>query len=181
MDNCLCPSCGTSLVDNNNIVVTKKSEIFKGNNEYVMCKGCGLVMIHNKDRDLFFNLDRYQHDDEVIKEVYNLLKEVDPRLTVAGAEIEKLNEPVEEKEAEPIEEDEPMCTGDCSSCGGCCGGHKFEMPEDAILLMDKRNPQHILIVSEGELNEVDDLESYTPYALSPVKIEAVVTYRIQRP
>ena len=179
MENCVCPSCGASLVDNNNIIVTRESEIFKGNNEYIMCKGCGLVMIHNKDRDLFFNLDRYQHDEEVIKEVYNLLNEVDPRLTVAGANIEELNEPVEEEVKE--ESEEPACTGDCSRCSGCCGEQKqFEMPENALLLMDKRNPQHILIVAEDELDQVKDLDLYMPYALSPVIIETVVSYRIHR-
>ena len=174
----ICPTCNAELNKPENVIVTRESSVFKGHNVYVMCKHCGLVMVYNTTRELLYNLDKYQHDEEVLLEVHALLQEVDPNLTVLGEE-----------------EPEFECTHDCSTCSGCCGCSQEEteeveeekpveqnitIDEDSLLLIDKTNPKHIIIVSIDELSKVNNLENYESYALSPVIIKPVTTYEIER-
>ena len=101
-----CPNCNTELTENN-VVSTKESAIFKGHNVYCMCKHCGYVMIYNKDRDLIFCLDKFKDDEDIIKEIYDLLNEA------TDNSIESVSK------TEEIEEVEHSCEGNCSSCSGC--------------------------------------------------------------
>jgi predicted nucleic-acid-binding Zn-ribbon protein len=57
-----CPNCNIEL---DNALVTKESNIFKGNNRYVMCKNCGYIMAHNTRTNNIFGLERFQDDEEV--------------------------------------------------------------------------------------------------------------------
>jgi predicted nucleic-acid-binding Zn-ribbon protein len=102
-----CPNCNTGLTENN-IVSTKESAIFKGHNVYCMCKHCGYVMIYNKERDLIFSLDRFKDDEDIIKEIYDLLNEA----TDNG--IESVSKA--ETEEEIKEEVHHSCEGNCASC-----------------------------------------------------------------
>ena len=171
-----CPSCGAALEDNN-VLITDESKIFKGHNKYAMCKHCGYVMIYNETRGILYSLDKYKEDNDVLLEVASLLKDVDPMLEL-----------VDDK---PVEE-EHKCTHDCNNCSGC-GSHKeqeekeppLKLSEDSIIMIHKTTGKQV-VITENELLDYlrvhgdDELDNYNAFILAPVYIEPVITYKIHR-
>ena len=157
-----CPNCNTELTENN-VVSTKESAIFKGHNVYCMCKHCGYVMVYNKDRDLIFSLDKFKDDEDIIKEIYDLLNEA------TDNNIESVS-----KE----EEVEHSCEGNCSSCSGCQSQIKESIEEGDLLAVNiKTGEMSIIHQQHLELINVDD---YNFFELNKVIVERVVSYKIQR-
>lgn len=101
-----CPSCYNKLSDDS-AIITKPSEIFRGNNVYMMCKNCQRIVLYNKDRDMIFDLDEYQDDENVLEEIKLLLEELDPNLEV-------------------VPKEENVCTGDCEACAGCGSESEYQ-------------------------------------------------------
>ena len=92
----LCPNCFNKLTESS-AIKTGLSEIFKGNNSYLLCKNCQQVLLYNMNRDMIFDLDDYKEDKEVIAEINKLLSEIDNHYEVAKQE----------------------CSGDCDTCCSC--------------------------------------------------------------
>lgn len=92
----LCPNCFNKLTESS-AIKTGLSEIFKGNNSYLLCKNCQQVLLYNMNRDMIFDLDDYKEDKEVITEINKLLSEIDNHYEVAKQE----------------------CSGDCDTCCSC--------------------------------------------------------------
>ena len=160
-----CPNCNTGLTENN-VVSTKESAIFKGHNVYCMCKHCGYVMIYNKDRDLIFSLDKFKDDEDIIKEIYDLLNEATDNSieSVSKAEIE--------------EEVHHSCEGSCSSCSGCKSQIEESIEKGDLLAVNiKTGEMSIIHQQHLELINVDD---YSFFELNEVIVERVVSYKIQR-
>ena len=91
-----CPNCMNKLTEGS-ALVTKPSNIFKGDNVYILCKNCQQVLLYNKARDIIFDLDDYKEDKEIIAEINTLLSEIDNHYEVS----------------------EQKCSGNCSTCCGC--------------------------------------------------------------
>lgn len=160
-----CPNCNTGLTENN-IVSTKESAIFKGHNVYCMCKHCGYVMIYNKERDLIFSLDKFKDDEDIIKEIYDLLNEATDNgiESVSKAEVE--------------EEIHHSCEGNCSSCSGCKSQIEESIEEGDLLAVNiKTGEMSIVHQQHLDLINVDD---YNFFELNKVIVERVVSYKIQR-
>ena len=173
-----CPTCQNDLSNEENVIVTNESEIFKGHNVYVMCKECGLVMVYNKKRGSLFSLDRFKDDDEVVKEIQHLLEE----------------QTAEEIEVQTIDE-EPSCCGDCANCTKNCEEvktieeyHKVDEQvksketvdlNDVLYMVHKRTDERRFI-SVKDLNLIENLNEWLFYAFQSVEIEPVVSYKIHR-
>jgi hypothetical protein len=171
-----CPNCNLSLDE---AVVTKESNIFKGNNRYVMCTNCGYIMAHNTRTNNLFGLERFQEDKEVLDDIQQLLSEIDENYEVVA------NEPEQHE-----------CTGNCASCQGCSGWDEpvvEEEPVEAIeepprkppvikddsLLAIHKDTFEAQILSPDALDRLD-IDKYDFYALDKVMIQPVVTYQIKR-
>ena len=160
-----CPNCNTSLTENS-VIQTKESAIFKGHNIYCMCKHCGYVMVYNKDRDLIFSLDKFKDDEDIIKEIYDLLNEA------TDNNIESVSK------AEEIEEVHHSCEGSCSSCAGCKSQVEGSIKEGDLLAVNVKTGEMSIIHQQHlELINVDD---YNFFELNKVIVERVVSYKIQR-
>jgi RNase P subunit RPR2 len=192
----VCPTCQKELGDN--VFVTRESEIFKGHNVYVMCKGCGLIMMYNEAREALFSLDRFKEDEDVINEIKTYLSEL---LETKEQELEKVEEPkpeperkvlLEAKEPEPVEEHN--CDGNCASCTIDCEAKEitefYEIPEEieekepvnleGVLYMVHRKTDERRFISADDLHLIKDLEEWMFYEFQPVLIEPVVSYKIHR-
>lgn len=184
-----CPDCTNKLTDDS-ALVTKSSSIFKGNNRYIMCKNCNQVLLYNGDRDMLFDLSEYQNDENVLKEINDLLSEIDNNYEV------------------PIES---SCSGDCSKCSSCQSEKEFQgyfsnkekrhhqqqqqtpvesqVEEDAavisatlangFLAVNKKDPTQKKLLIEEDLGTVQ-VDEWIFFELVPVIIEAVTTYKIER-
>jgi hypothetical protein len=160
-----CPNCNSGLTENS-VVQTKESAIFKGHNIYCMCKHCGYVMVYNKDRDLIFSLDKFKDDEDIIKEIYDLLNEA------TDNSIESVSK------TEEIEEVHHSCEGSCSSCTGCESQVEESIEEGDLLAVNiKTGEMSIVHQQHLDLINVDD---YSFYELNEVIVERVVSYKIQR-
>ena len=165
-----CPNCNTKLTENN-IISTKESTIFKGHNVYCMCKHCGYVMIYNKERDLIFSLDRFKDDEDIIKEIYDLLNEA----TDNGIEsVSKAEVQVEEEKEVPH-----SCEGNCSSCAGCVSQQIEESIEEGDLLAVNVKTGEMSIVHQQHLDLIN-VDDYDFFELNKVIVERIVSYKIQR-
>jgi RNase P subunit RPR2 len=192
----VCPTCQKELGDN--VFVTRESEIFKGHNVYVMCKGCGLIMMYNEAREALFSLDRFKEDEDVINEIKTYLSEL---LETKEQELEKVEEPKPEperkvllraKEPEPVEEHN--CDGNCASCTIDCEAKEitefYEIPEEieekepvnleGVLYMVHRKTDERRFISADDLHLIKDLDEWMFYEFQPVLIEPVVSYKIHR-
>ena len=162
----LCPSCECAL-DNDSVLITKQSEIFKGHNKYAMCKHCGYVMIYNETRGILYSLDKYKEGKDVLLEISKLLQEVDPNLII--------NE-------EPTE----TCTHNCESCTSCKSGHKNEIQQqtrleaDSLIFINKKTKETIISNEVDFTNVIKNIDEYDVFTLAPVYIEPVITYKIHR-
>lgn len=186
-----CPDCTNKLTDDS-ALVTKSSSIFKGNNRYIMCKNCNQVLLYNGDRDMLFDLSDYQNDEDVLKEINDLLSEIDNNYEV------------------PIES---SCSGDCSECNSCESEKEYQgyfsnkekryhqqhqqqqtpvepqVEEDAavisatlangFLAVNKKDPTQKKLLIEEDLGTVQ-VDEWIFFELVPVIIEAVTTYKIER-
>jgi hypothetical protein len=186
-----CPDCTNKLTDDS-ALVTKSSSIFKGNNRYIMCKNCNQVLLYNGDRDMIFDLSEYQTDENVLKEINDLLSEIDNNYEV------------------PIES---SCSGDCSKCESCQSEKEYQgyfsnkekrshhqqqqqqtpvepqVEEDAavisatlangFLAVNKKDPTQKKLLIEEDLGTVQ-VDEWIFFELVPVIIEAVTTYKIER-
>jgi hypothetical protein len=160
-----CPNCNSGLTENS-VVQTKESAIFKGHNIYCMCKHCGYVMVYNKDRDLIFSLDKFKDDEDIIKEIYDLLNEA------TDNSIESVSK------TEEIEEVHHSREGSCSSCTGCESQVEESIEEGDLLAVNiKTGEMSIVHQQHLELINVDD---YNFFELNKVIVERVVSYKIQR-
>ena len=120
-----CPSCYNQLTEES-AMVTKPSEVFKGNNVYIICKHCQRVVLYNNDRNMMFDLDDYQDDKKVLEEISKLLEDLDPNLEVAKEEVN--------------------CTGNCAACAGC---------EDQYHRYFSRKQERSVPDSEPELEPIE--------------------------
>ena len=186
-----CPDCVNKLTDDS-ALVTKTSSIFKGNNRYIMCKNCQQVLLYNDDRDMIFDLAEYQNDENVLKEINQLLSEIDNNYEV------------------PVES---SCTGDCSKCSSCSSeteyqgyfsnkdkrhrkqqqatveekDHTDEQDKfminvalaNGFLAVNKKDPSQKKLLVEEDLGLVK-VDEWIFFELVPVIIEAVTTYKIER-
>ena len=158
-----CPNCNTGLTENN-VVSTKESSIFKGHNVYCMCKHCGYVMIYNKDRDLIFSLDKFKDDEDIIKEIYDLLNEATDNSIESVSKAE--------------EEVNHSCEGNCSSCSGCKSQIEESIEEGDLLAVNIKTGE-MSIVHQQHLDLID-VNDYNFFELNEVIVERVVSYKIQR-
>ena len=173
-----CPTCKSDLSKDENVLVTRESEMFKGHNVYVLCKDCGLIMVYNEKREALFSLDRFKDDEDVLKEIQEFLEE-------AKEEIEQ---------AEIDEQEEHCCHGDCHNCSMSCERNTFEdyyevdeevedkEPVDLndVLYMVHKRTDERRFISVNDLNLVKDLDDWNFYAFQAVEIEPVVSYKIHR-
>ena len=194
----VCPTCQKELGDN--VFVTRESEIFKGHNVYVMCKGCGLIMMYNEAREALFSLDRFKEDEDVINEIKTYLSEL---LETKEQELEKVEEPKPEPERkvllkakEPVETpvEEQNCNGNCASCTMDCVAKEidefYEVPEEieekepvnleGVLYMVHRRTDERRFISADDLHLIKDLDEWMFYEFQPVLVEPVVSYKIHR-
>lgn len=189
-----CPSCYNQLTEES-AMVTKPSEVFKGNNVYIICKHCQRVVLYNNDRNMMFDLDDYQDDEKVLKEISKLLEDLDPNLEVA--------------------KEETNCTGDCAACAGCEDQyHRYfsrkqersasdSEPElesepvkvsdeyilsdediqmalsNALLAINKQDVSIKKIFLVDDLNNID-VDKWIFFDLQPVRLKQVVSYEIER-
>jgi hypothetical protein len=153
-----------------NALVTKESNIFKGNNRYVMCKNCGYIMAHNTRTNNIFGLERFQDDEEVLDDIQALISEV-------SNDYELIRD---------NDEDRPVCSGNCDSCAGCQEEveevapekPKLIIKEDSLLAINKQTME-ASVLSPDSLSQLD-LDMYDFYALDPVIIKQIVTYQVHR-
>lgn len=204
-----CPNCQKDLSLEDNVIITRESEIFKGHNVYVMCKHCGLVTIYNEQRESLFSLDRFQNDKEVVDEIKQLLEEKSLNVVFEKDLIEKEEDEIETEDEgideevvseiiEKILEDEEVldegCHGDCHNCSASCERPTFEdfyqvdeeignkTPvdlNDALYMVHKRTDERRFI-SKNDLNFVKDLDEWMFYEFQRVIVEPVVTYNIHK-
>ena len=161
-----CPNCNMEL---DNALVTKESNIFKGNNRYVMCKNCGYIMAHNTRTNNIFGLERFQDDEEVLDDIQALISEI-------SNDYELIRD----------EESRPVCSGNCGSCTGCQEEveevapekPKLIIKEDSLLAINKQTME-ASVLSPDSLSQLD-LDMYDFYALDPVIIKQIVTYQVHR-
>lgn len=189
-----CPSCVNQLNDES-VIMTKQSEVFKGSNVYMICKHCQRVVLYNKDRDIIFDLDEYQDDQEVLKELARLLEDLDPNLEIASQE-------------------ENTCSQDCATCAACsgCNDEQYQgyfsrkqeksVPEEpveefkeeiieiqeedvqvalsnALLAVNKQDVSIKKIFVADDLNDIN-IDEWVFFDLQPVKIKQVISYEIER-
>lgn len=188
MNSSFCPNCNVDLKNNDNVLVTKESSIFKGHNVYMMCKHCGYVVIYNKDRDLMFSLDRFKEDQEVLDEVQQLINEADGSNDLEVVKNEDVSQPLFEEEArpviappepEPIEEFMNSCSGDCSSCQGCNEQQqKINIKQGDLLIIHKENGE-CAVIAQDDLQKIN-VDDFDFFELTPVIVERIVSYRVQR-
>lgn len=190
----VCPTCQKELGDN--VFITRESEIFKGHNVYVMCKGCGLIMMYNEAREALFSLDRFKEDEDVINEIKTYLSEL---VETKEQELEKVEEPKPEPERkvllrakEPVEEQ--RCDGNCASCTTDCEAKEinefYEISEEieekepvdleGVLYMVHRKTDERRFISADDLHLIKDLDEWMFYEFQPVLVEPVVSYKIHR-
>ena len=164
-----CPTCQNDLSNEENVIVTNESEIFKGHNVYVMCKHCGLVMVYNTTRELLYDLDKFKEDEDVLVEIKELLEK-----QCAISEI--------------------TCSGNCSSCTQECANNILEechdidetVPEkepvdlNNVLYMVHKKTDERKFISLQDLNLVKNIDEWMFYEFRPVLIEPVVSYKIHR-
>ena len=179
-----CPSCYNQLTEES-VMVTKPSEVFKGNNVYMMCKKCQRVVLYNKDRDMIFDLDEYLDDEKVLEEINKLLEDLDPNLEVA--------------------KEETNCTGNCAACAGCEEQYQrtfnrrqekpaslepsetvqisdkdiYKVLNNALLAVNKEDVSIKKIFLIDDLNDID-INEWIFFELQPVKLKPVVSYEIER-
>ena len=162
-----CPNCNMELAD---ALVTKESNVFKGNNRYVMCKNCGYIMAHNVRTKNWFGLERFQDDEEVIDDIQALIAEVSDEYEV-----------IRDNDG-----DLPACNGNCASCAGC---HeeieevapekpKLLIKEDSLLAINKHSME-ASIVSPDSLSALN-IDDYDFYAMDPVIVKQIITYQVHR-
>ncbi len=184
----ICPNCINDLNEDSSLM-TKPSNIFKGNNVYLLCKKCQQVLLYNKDRDLIFDLDEYQNDEEVIAEINKLLAEIDNHYMV-----DMSNEPA-------------PCNGNCKECLGCdtqyqrtSNKERRQQQEQKVepeplqeenkelvdtimancfLAINKFDSSKKKILAENELNTIK-VDEWIFFELVPVTINAITTYEIVR-
>ncbi len=193
-----CPDCTNKLAEDSTIA-TRPSSIFKGNNIYVMCKNCQQVLLYNVDRDMIFDLDEYKEDEDVLKEINQLLSEIDNNYEV----------PIESS----CSGDCSQCHESCSQCQGDCSESQYQgyfsnkerrhhqqqqVPEPApqssieedaavisatlangFLAVNKKDPTQKKLLIEEDLGTVQ-VDEWIFFELVPVIIEAVTTYKIER-
>ena len=172
-----CPNCNNNIKDASNIILTEESKIFKGHNVYCMCKHCGYVMVYNLDRDLVFSLDRFKDDEDIIKEIHELLsKASDIELEVVAKDIEKTKEveEIEEVEARPVESG---CQGNCSSCSKCHSNDNLEAGN--LIAINQINGEISVIRDQKQLDAIE-VNDYRFFELSEVIVERTISYKIQR-
>lgn len=173
-----CPNCSANLNEQENVILTKESSIFKGHNVYCMCTKCGYVMVYNLDRQLIFSLDRFKDDEDIIEEIQRLLSEA------TNQEFELLQQN-EQKEEEPHE-----CNGMCHSCNGCYNEQeipKEEHPRNQIvealaagdLLIIHKETRLASFVAQENLDKIN-IDEFDFFELTPVKVQKVVTYKVER-
>lgn len=192
MENQLCPKCNANLEDNNNVIFTDESAIFKGHNVYMVCRNCGYVMVYNKDRSLIFNIDKYQDDQDVLMEIEQLINKVDSHYTL------DLDE-------------RPVCNGNCNVCNQCdnveetkeeeeqevenikeetvieeqevqqeeSSQFSIDILKEAYLLVHNESGQAQLIKLE-ELKFVSNLDDFTLFALEEVMVEPIVSFKVHK-
>lgn len=158
-----CPNCNSNIEDTSNIILTEESKIFKGHNVYCMCKHCGYIMVYNLDRDLIFSLDRFKDDEDIIKEIHELLSKA------SDVELEIVAKDIEER---PVESG---CQGNCASCSGC-----HNDLETGNLIAINLNDGSISVIRNQEELSLLDVNDYKFFELSEVIVERVVSYKIQR-
>ena len=155
-----CPSCYNQLTEES-VMVTKPSEVFKGNNVYMMCKKCQRVVLYNKDRDMMFDLDEYLDDEKVLEEINKLLEDLDPNLEVVNRRQEK---------STPLESSEPVQISD----------EDIHMAlSNALLAVNKEDVSIKKIFLIDDLNDID-INGWIFFELQPVKLKPVVSYEIER-
>ena len=164
-----CPNCNMELAD---ALVTKESNVFKGNNRYVMCKNCGYIMAHNTRTNNLFGLERFQDDEEVIDDIQALIAEVSDEYEVIRDDGDLLEE-----------EQKPACGGNCASCAGCHEEKEVEKPkllikEDSLLAINKYTME-ATIVSQDSLGQLT-IDDYDFYAMDPVIVKQIITYSVHR-
>lgn len=179
-----CPSCMNKLTDES-VIITRPSEIFKGNSVYMICKNCQRVVLYNKDRDMMFDLDEYQDDEAVLEEISRLL--------------ESLNYEVSTQE-------QSTCQSNCAACAGCSNDYKrpSRKPErqtpvepeaepelnmtdkdihmalsDALLAVNKDDVSIKKIFLIDDLNDID-INDWLFFSLEPVKIKPIISYEIKK-
>ena len=169
-----CPNCNNNIKDASNVILTEESKIFKGHNVYCMCKHCGYVMVYNLDRDLIFSLDRFKDDEDIIKEIHELLsKASDVELEVVAKDIEETKD-IEEVEERPVESG---CQGNCSTCSGC---HSHDdLQAGNLIAMNLKSGDISIIRNQEQLNSIN-VDDYKFFELNEVIVERVVSYKIQR-
>ena len=191
----MCPNCFNKLTEES-AIQTGLSEIFKGNNSYLLCKNCQQVLLYNMNRDMIFDLDEYKEDKDVIAEINKLLSEIDNHYEVQS---------------------NANCTGDCNSCPGCAvteqayqrrTSRKSEptrvsqpdsptepvkqieevAPTDIIsstlsnslIAVNKKDPSvKIIIADSSDLDDID-IDEWVFFSMSPVTIEVKKSYNIIR-
>jgi predicted nucleic-acid-binding Zn-ribbon protein len=163
-----CPNCNMNLADDENVILTEESKIFKGHNAYCMCTHCGYVMVYNKERDLIFSLDRFKDDEDIVNEIYELLNDV-------------TNNGVDIVSKDSQEEVQTGCSGNCATCSGC-SGYKPQVEEsikegDLLAVNIKTGEMSIVHQQHLDLINVNDYEFFE---LNKVIVERVVSYKIQR-
>ena len=168
-----CLNCNMEL---DNALVTKESNIFYGNNRYVMCKNCGYIMAHNTRTNNLFGLEKYQDDEEVINDIQALIAEVSDKYEV-----------IRDNDGDLLgEEPIPAYNGNCASCAECLKEveevkpekPKLLIKEDSLLAINKHTME-ASIVSPDSLSALN-IDDYDFYAMDPVIVKQIVTYSVHR-
>ena len=192
----MCPNCFNKLTKES-AIQTGLSEIFKGNNSYLLCKNCQQVLLYNMNRDMIFDLDEYKEDKDVIAEINKLLSEIDNHYEVQS---------------------NANCTGDCNSCPGCAVTEqayqrrtskpkqniscdepvtqdapieKDPNPEsvikttlsNSILAVNIKDPTlKLILIEQSDLDDID-INEWVFFEMNPITIEVEVKkfYNIIRP
>lgn len=194
----ICPNCFNQLTENSSIK-TDYSEIFKGNNVYLLCKNCQQVLLYNENRDMIFDLDSYKEDENVIAEINKLISEIDKHYEVPSKS--------------------ESCTGNCACCPGCeveseplyqrktskpkqntpCDEpvtqdtliEKDPNPEsvikttlsNSILAVNIKDPTlKLILIEQSDLDDID-INEWVFFEMNPITIEVEVKkfYNIIRP
>lgn len=176
----ICPNCFNKLTEGS-AIQTGLSEIFKGNNSYLLCKNCQQVLLYNMNRDMIFDLDDYKEDEAVIAEINKLLSEIDSHYEVAD-----------------------QCSGDCSACQGCFvepepdyqrknrkqapvpPAEPIKEPENniehviksalsnGILAVNKKDPTTKLILADKcDLDDIN-IDEWVFFEMSPIEIQVEI-------
>ena len=175
----MCPNCFNKLTEGT-AIQTGLSEIFKGNNSYLLCKNCQQVLLYNSHRDMIFDLDDYKEDEYVIAEINKLLSEIDSHYEVA----------------------EQQCSGDCAACQGCAvepepdfqrknrrqapiapvEEQSNEVPEEiiksalsnGILAVNRKDPTTKLILADKcDLDDIN-IDEWVFFEMNPIEIQVEI-------